>query len=182
MKYDSTIRLRDGRECRLRSADARDAEAVLACFILTHAETDYLATYPEETSFTLEQEAQYLQKKAGSERETELIAVLDGRVVGTAGIDAVSEREKLRHRATFGISLERESWGLGIGRALTLACIECAKAAGYAQLELDVVADNARAVALYRSVGFEEYGRNPRGFRLRGGGWQPLVLMRMTLD
>ena len=182
MKYDSTIRLRDGRECRLRSANAEDAEAVLACFLLTHAETDYLATYPEETSFTLEQEAQYLQKKAGSERETELIAVLDGRVVGTAGIDAVSDREKLRHRATFGISLERESWGLGIGRALTLACIECAKAAGYAQLELDVVADNARAVALYRSVGFEEFGRNPRGFRLRGGGWQPLALMRMALD
>ena len=182
MEYDKTIRLRDGRECRLRSADARDAEAVLDVFIRTHGETDFLATYPEETSFTPEQEAQYLQRKAESEREIELIALLDGKIVGTAGVDAVSGREKLRHRASFGISLARDSWGLGIGRALTLACIECAAAAGYAQLELDVVEANARAVALYRSVGFSEYGRNPRGFRLRGGGWQPLLLMRLELD
>lgn len=44
------------------------------------------------------------------------------------------------------------------------------------------MADNKRAHALYQSAGFVEYGRNPRGFRTRQGGWQELVLMRLELD
>ena len=64
---------------------------------------------------------------------------------------------------------------------MTEACIECAKEAGYVQLELDVVAENQPAVRLYKSVGFKEYGRNPKGFRSRYTGWQELVLMRLEL-
>ena len=37
------------------------------------------------------------------------------------------------------------------------------------------------AVHLYRSVGFVEYGRNPKGFRSRLAVWQELVLMRLEL-
>ena len=54
--------------------------------------------------------------------------------------------------------------------------------AGYAQLELGVVGDNEKALALYKSEGFVEYGRNPKGFRSRSSGWQELVLMRLELD
>lgn len=104
-------------------------------------------------------------------------------IVGSAGIEAVDARkEKVRHRAEFGISVIRVYWGLGIGRALTRACIACAKRAGYAQLELDVVAENASAISLYQSEGFVEYGRNPKGFQTREGGWQEVVLMRLELD
>ena len=78
--------------------------------------------------------------------------------------------------------MDKAHWGLGIGRALTEACIECAKKAGYAQLELEVVAENKSALALYKSVGFVEYGRNPKGFRSRLTGWQELVLMRLELE
>ena len=53
---------------------------------------------------------------------------------------------------------------------------------GYAQLELEAAAENKSALALYESMGFVEYGRNPRGFRSRVTGWQELVLMRMELD
>ena len=102
--------------------------------------------------------------------------------MGTAGIEAVGRKYKVRHRAEFGISVDKACWGLGIGRALTEACIECAKSAGYAQLELEVVAENTTAISLYRSVGFTEYGRNPRGFRSRVTGWQELVLMRLELQ
>ena len=86
----------------------------------------------------------------------------------------------VRHRAEFGISVLRDYWGLGIGRALMRACIQCARNAGCLQLELDVVTENERAVALYKSEGFVEYGRNPRGFRSRRG-WQELTLMRLEL-
>jgi len=182
MEYHNTITMKDGRKCVLRNGTERDGQAMWEIFNLTHAQTDYLLSYPEENSFTAEEEAQFLREKTESADEIELLAEIDGTVVGTAGIERVGNKEKVRHRAEFGISIDRAYWGLGIGRALTEACIECAKIAGYAQLELDVVAENRSAIALYESVGFVEYGRNPRGFRSRRTGWQELVLMRLELD
>ena len=112
----------------------------------------------------------------------EIGAFLDGRLVGTAGVNAIGEKAKVRHRAEFGIAVEKSCWGLGIGRALTEASIECAKQAGYVQLELEVVAKNGPAVRLYESLGFAEYGRNPLGFCSRQTGtWQELILMRLLL-
>ena len=182
MKYNQTIQLKDGRTCCLRSGTAADGQAVFENFNLTHGQTDFLLTYPDENSFDAEQVGRFLEKKAGSENEVEIIAVVDGAVVGTAGIEAVGAKYKLRHRAEFGVSVDAAYWGLGVGRALTQACIECARAAGYAQLELTVVAENERAVALYRRAGFVEFGRNPRGFRSRTAGDQELVYMRLELQ
>ena len=182
MQYNRSITLRDGRICRLRNGAAADSEAVLASFRLTHGQTDFLLTYPDEISFTAEQEAQFLQGKADSPDEVLLVAEVDGAIAGTAGVDAVGRRDKVRHRATFGISLDEAYWGLGIGSALTAACIDCARQAGYTQLELEVVEDNARAIAIYKRAGFVEYGRNPLGLRPRTGGDQALVSMRLELN
>lgn len=181
MKYMKNIILKNGAECTLRNGTQADGQAVMENFNLTHAQTDYLLSYPDENSFTAEQEASFLNRKAESENEIEILAVVNGAIVGTAGIEAIGTKYKLRHRAEFGISVAKEYWGLGIGRALTLACIECARAAGYAQLELSAVSENRAAIALYESVGFQEYGRNPKGFRSRTSGWQELVLMRLEL-
>ena len=90
-------------------------------------------------------------------------------------------KRKVGHRARFGISVLQEYWGMGIGRVLMETCIGCALRAGYTQLELEVVADNQRAVSLYRCAGFEEYGRNPRGYRSASSGYQELVHMRLEL-
>jgi ribosomal protein S18 acetylase RimI-like enzyme len=45
--------------------------------------------------------------------------------------------------------------GLGIGRALIEAVLERAAARGCARVELDVNTENAPALALYRSLGFD---------------------------
>ena len=182
MQYHKTVPLKDGRTCVLRNAVAGDAKGVLENFILTHTETQFLSTYPEEIRFTEEQEAELMQRKTDSADAIELVAEVDGRIVGLSGIDPVSRIIKARHRANFGISVEKAHWGLGIGKALTEACIECAKEAGYTQIELDVVADNEKAIALYKSKGFVEYGRNPQGFNSRINGMQELVLMRLDLE
>ena len=181
MKYNQRILLKNGREALLRNGDASDGSAVYELFELTHGETDYLLSYPDENSFDPEQEARYLEEKTNSLNETEIIAVVDGKVVGTAGIEAVGKKYKVRHRAEFGISVLREYWGLGLGRALTDACVRCAREAGYSQLELNVVAENRRAVSLYRSAGFVEFGRNPRGFNSRTSGFQEIIYMLLEL-
>jgi len=140
-----------------------------------------LLSYPDEQGSDDEQEARSLAETERSDNEVELVAVVDGRIVGSAGIAAVGGRRKVVHRARFGISVLKEHWGMGIGRVLTDTCIDCARRAGYTQLELEVVADNERALSLYRRAGFEEYGRNPRGYRSTAAGYQELVHMKLEL-
>ena len=181
MIYDQIIQLKNGMACCLRNGMESDGQAVLDNFNLTHGETDYLLSYPDETSFDAMRESQFLKHKAESANEIEMLAVIDGVVVGTAGIDAVGTKFKVRHRAEFGISVLKKYWGLGIGRALMEACIQCAKKAGYVQLELTVVSDNERAIAMYQKAGFMECGRNPKGFRSRTAGFQETVTMRLEL-
>lgn len=154
--------MKDGTPCVLRGATEKDAAEVLRSFKLTHAETDFLLTYPEENSFAEADEAKFLKAREESENEIEICAFVDGKLTGTAGIEAIGGKEKIRHRAELGIAIEREYWGRGIGKALMLACIECAKNAGYLQLELEVVTDNASAVRLYESVGFREFRPQPQ--------------------
>ena len=181
MKYCQQITLKNGSVAVLRNGVEADGSAVFEHFNQTHAETDYLLSYPDENSFDAEQEGQFLEQKTASANEIEIIAFVDGKVVGTAGIEAVGTKYKVRHRAEFGISVLKEYWGLGLGRALTEACIKCAKEAGYAQLELSVVAENERAIALYQKEGFLEYGRNPRGFLSRISGFQEVLHMLLEL-
>ena len=181
MKYDQKIILKNGNEAWLRNGDASDGDAVYGIFNLTHAETDYLLSYPDENSFDPEQEAQFLEEKTNSSNGIEIVAIVDGKIVGTAGIEAVGAKHKVRHRAEFGISVLKEYWGMGLGKALTGACIECAREAGYVQLELNVVAENKRAVTMYRDLGFTEFGRNPKGFNSRLSGYQEVVYMLLTL-
>ena len=181
MKYEQTILLKNGKEAVIRNGDEPDGYAVFVVFNRTHEETDYLLTYPDENNLDPEQEAQFLKEKAISPNEIELVAIVDGKIAGTAGIESVGEKYKVKHRAEFGIGILKEYWGLGLGKALTKACIQCAIDAGYEQLELNVVAENERALSLYRSLGFVEYGRNPRGFNSKISGYQELVYMLLEL-
>lgn len=181
MKYNQKVVLKNGKEALLRNGTAADGQAVFEIFNLTHDETDFLTSYSDENSYNAEQESAFLDEKTNSENEIEIVALVDGKIVGLAGIEIVGAKYKLRHRAEFGICIAKDYWGLGIGKALTSACIQCAKEAGYVQLELDVVADNERALAMYKSFGFTEYGRNPKGFNSRFTGFQVLVYMRLEL-
>ncbi|MCR4753909.1 MAG: GNAT family N-acetyltransferase [Lachnospiraceae bacterium] len=181
MRYEQKITLKNGKEALLRNGSGADGTEVCEVFNSTHAETDYLLTYPDENSFTPEEESEYLEKKTESPNEIEIVAFVDGKVAGTAGIEQVGSKDKLSHRAEFGIGILKEYWGLGLGEALTKACIQCAKDAGYAQLELNVVAENTAAKSLYKKLGFVEFGRNPRGFKSRISGYQELIYMLLEL-
>lgn len=182
MKYLRMLKLKDGRDCVLRSARAGDAETELELFRSTHSQTDFLTSYPDEFTFSSQQQAEFLSRKEARPDEVEILAEVGGTVVGLGSLERIGWAEKTRPRVEFGVIVEKGYWSAGIGRALTLACLECARRAGYSQVELDVVADNTAALRLYESVGFTEYGRNPRGFRSRTGQWQELVLMRLELD
>ena len=50
MQYKEQITLKNGQTAILRNGLASDGAAVLANFNLTHEETDFLLTYPEEST------------------------------------------------------------------------------------------------------------------------------------
>lgn len=182
MRYCREITLKDGKICLLRNAKSSDANHILENSKKVHAETDFLLSYSDEKGFSVNEELEFLSQKERSSSEVQICSIMDDKIIGLAGIAAIGLSEKIRHRAELGISIEQAFWGLGIGRALTEACIECAKSAGYRQLELEVVADNRKAISMYKKLDFEEYGRNPRGFCSLFTGWQEFVLMRLALE
>ena len=182
MIYKKRVTLKNSKSCLLRNAIGEDAKEVLDIFNLTHSQTDYLLSYPDENNFTVDEEREFLIKKLESKNEIEICAIVDSKIVATAGINAVGNLFKIKHRAEFGIGIDKEYWNLGIGKELTTACIECAKKAGYKQLELNVVSENSAAIYIYKKLGFSEYGRNPKGFFSRENGWQEIVLMRLELN
>lgn len=182
MIYYQKTQTKDQKELILRNAERRDAAAFVDYFVRAHGETEFLTTYPEEYRRDAAAVAEQMEQTKASEKCAEICAFVDGKLVGSAGISMVRDRIKTRHRAEFGISILKAYWGQGIGTELTRVCVELAKRAGYLQLELDVVAENERAIALYQRFGFTEYGRNPKAFRTREGRWQELVLMRLELN
>lgn len=98
-------------------------------------------------------------------------AELQGDVVGSAGLHPVSPSPRRRHAMMLGISVLAAAQRQGVGTALMQAM--CAYADGWAQvlrLELQVYADNAPALALYRKFGFVVEGRHA-AYAMRDGGY-----------
>lgn len=181
MQYKEKVVLKNGQDCIIRNAVYEDGPAMSELFVVTHSESDYLRSYPDEHKFDAKSESEYLRKVAESDNEVMLLAVINDNIVATASVSAVGNKYKVRHRAEFGVDVVKAYWGLGIGKKIMNACVQCAKNAGYKQLELEVVADNERAVNMYKNIGFVEYGRNPLGFISKYSGAQELVYMRLVL-
>lgn len=96
-----------------------------------------------------------------------LCAVLDGRVIGHAGLMIAPPRRA--HSAGLGISVHDAYQRRGVGSALLAALVDCAdRSLGLRRLELTVFTDNTPAIALYRRFGFVEEGRS-RGYAMRDG-------------
>jgi ribosomal protein S18 acetylase RimI-like enzyme len=72
--------------------------------------------------------------------------------------------------------------GRGVGRALAEAALHRARAAGFRGMQFNaVVATNERAVALWRSLGFEILATVPEGFHHPTQGYVGLHIMYRAL-
>lgn len=181
MEYEPRQIEIDGRTLILRSPAAADAAAMLAYLRTAYGETEFMLSYPDEMTYTEEDEARLFQRWREAATEI-MIAVFDGaRIVGTVNLSGVGVRSKVRHRTGLGICVLRELWGLGLGRLLMREAEAAARTMGFAQIELGVFSGNVRALHLYKTEGYIVYGRLPGAFRLRDGSRQDEVLMVKTL-
>ena len=94
--------------------------------------------------------------------------VVDGdTVVGWCDIMS-NPVEGFRHVGRLGMGLLPEFRGRGLGRRLAVETIRAARAAGMERIELEVFASNARAIALYQSLGFVIEGTKVQSRKLDG--------------
>jgi L-phenylalanine/L-methionine N-acetyltransferase len=102
-----------------------------------------------------------------SEDLTAIVAVVEGRIVGSAGIQRLKGRR--RHVGEAGMSVHDDFQRRGIGSALTAALVDAADNwLDLKRIELTVYVDNAPAIRLYQKFGFEAEG-TCRGFAFRDG-------------
>jgi len=157
-------RLSDGREVLVRQAVESDAAALLDNINSVGAEDVYLLV--EQGPSDLEAERAFIRGFDGKEGAL-FVAVTDGRVVGQADARR-GAFPKNGHTATLGIAI-RDKWrGVGLGRLLMETILDWMRDRGIEKACLEVFHTNERAIALYRSMGFEEEGRRRGQFRVKG--------------
>ena len=175
------IILKDGRTCTLRPTVPEDAEAMIQYLKETSGETEYLLRYPDEVTFTMEGEREILGRLLEDSSSAMMAAIVDGRVAGNCSINGLGPRRKIRHRCSMAIALYREFWHLGIGTAMIEYLTELAREIGYQQMDLEVVAENTQAQALYAKCGFAESGRRHHALRFDDGSLHDEILMYKEL-
>lgn len=175
-----TIRLRDGREAVIRSAQPADAAEMTAFMKTTAGETDFLLRYPEECTMTEAGESVFLDDVLHSPDQVMPCCFVEGTLAGNAML-TMNGRIKTRHRGSVAIGLKEEYWGFGIGTALFGELIAIAKERGLDHLELDYIEGNDRARRLYERMGFVEVARVPDAYRLKDGSYRQSILMMKKL-
>jgi len=111
-----------------------------------------------------------------------LVAERDGAVAGFARVSAYSDREVYAGVGEYGIYLDADARGGGIGTRLLDALLEAAEAAGYHKLTAKLFTGNQASLALARRCGFREVGVHRHHARLDGEWRDVLVVERLLGD
>ncbi len=115
------------------------------------------------------------RKKYESHPGTHLVAVIEGKVIGTLGMGRQDGRRG--HAAVLGMAVHDAFAGRGAGTALMAAAVDQAdRWLNLVRIELSVWTDNARAIALYERFGFEREGVH-RAYAWRDGAYADALAM-----
>ena len=105
----------------------------------------------------------------------------DGTVLGSAKMNP-NHMGPASHIASASFMVSPDHSGRGVGRALGEHVLDWARAEGYRAIQFNAVVEtNTRAVALWRSLGFEVLGTLPEGFRHPDKGYVGLHIMHRKL-
>jgi len=175
------VTLKDGRTCILRPTGPEVAEEMIEYMKKTAGETQWLLRYPDEVNFTVEGEKDLLGKILDDPGQVMMVAMVDGKVAGNGSVSGIGNKRKIMHRCSLAIALYQEYWNLGIGQAMIGYLTELAQQMGFTQMDLEVVAENTQAQALYRKCGFIETGRRANALKFDDGTMHDEILMYREL-
>ncbi|MBR1811147.1 MAG: GNAT family N-acetyltransferase [Clostridia bacterium] len=87
------------------------------------------------------------------------------------------------HVANASFAMRREFRGQHLGKPLVAHCIQQAKDCGFKGMQFNaVVADNAPALHIYESLGFQRIGAVSNGFLMKDGTYRDLIIMYLLLE
>lgn len=149
----------------IRKARKTDAAAMINFLHQIAGESDYLTFgSADELHLTVEKEEKLFEDYFNRDNGLNLIAEYDGQIAGNLNFSG-GTKKRTAHTGEFGISVRKDFWGMGIGKALIARLIEWSKESGVIRkINLRVRSDNARAIHLYKSFGFKEEGVITRDF------------------
>ena len=168
---------RSGHPYVIRPSRDADAPGLAALINAVAAEGELIAAVPGEPD-TIEQSSRLVS------------IVLEGGLSLTLEVDGIPaghlmvQRRAGRHYAHVGeiaILVSNTQRGAGFGRALMEMAIGWGRDVGLAKLSLRVFPDNRRAIALYRSLGFQDEGLVKGEVRMPSGD-RDMLLMGLALD
>jgi len=173
-------RLKDGRTLLVDHAVPADAAQIVAYVEQASGESDFLSFGAGEFGISVDDEVNFIASLGAGRSGFMLKGVLAGQVVSTCVVTRPA-RPRLRHIGEFGISVAKSHWGLGVGKAMCRAMLDVAREAGITKVNLEVREDNAGAIRVYESVGFQREGITPRGIKL-GDKYFANIIMGICLD
>ena len=152
MKFKRAVALKSGESCLLRSLHAGDAREALAVCKKAAEETRNLIRYADEWTMTEDEEAAFIKRQEDDPNALMLGAFLSGRLIGIASFAPRGSVSRVRHRAELGVMILKSCWGKGVATAMIEALVERIQDTPFEQLELEVVAENERAIRLYERL------------------------------
>jgi ribosomal protein S18 acetylase RimI-like enzyme len=157
----SLVREPEAGMVQARLLSAADAAAFQACRLeaLTLDPCAFAAAFEEEAARSLDEVAARLGQGAA------FGAFIDGALVGTAGFAMPPLQKKCHKGLVWGVYVRPAARGRGLGRLLVGQVIEHALDR-VEQLHATVVTTAAAARHLYRQLGFQTYGLEPRGLKV----------------
>lgn len=160
---DSAAHEADAPAFTIRAQEPSDAAAVSA-LIGTPGTFEGLLQLPD---MPVASRLEFLEKvEPGACR---LVAVANGSVIGQAGLHNPHVNLRRAHVRMLGIAVAPAWQGKGVGRELIARLLDWADNwTTVLRIELTVHADNDRAIALYKSMGFVEEGRH-RAYAIKDG-------------
>lgn len=178
---EKDIILKNSLKCKIRTPESKDSKIFIDHLMKILSETDFMLTYPEEFTMTLEEEGKMLEETADSENKAMITAFINGIVAGNVSVYPIRDREKVSHRASIGIGVVQKFWGLEIAKHLITMALDTARKMGYSQIELGVFKDNHKAIKLYEEFAFVKCGEVPNAFKLKDGTYRDEILMYRNL-
>lgn len=176
-----TVVLRDGAEVVLRSPREDEAQALIDYLKVVRAETDGIMSDPLDTLPTLEEERQWILKSNRNDAGIHLAAEADGEVIALGGIDQPGFVRQ-QHIGSLGISIRQQWCDRGLGTIIMQSMIDWARQNSTLELvTLTVFADNPRAQAVYRKIGFQIDGLLPRRAKV-DGKYRDMIVMSLWLN
>jgi ribosomal protein S18 acetylase RimI-like enzyme len=131
---------------------------------------------------TREEESEWLANLLVGVEKGDILSVAaeaDGRIVANSEVTR-GRYGDTRHHGYVGISVLKNHRGLGVGYEMMKTLMRESRRAGLKSLQLEVFANNARAIHVYEKAGFRQAGRIPRKIH-RGSLYFDIILMTAEL-